>query len=172
MEDTKTSSPARSTAFLAINALHDETTCVTEAIPALRQTGPGTRPGPVSLAGAYLFFAADFLLGLDFLAVDFAGLFAVLLVADPFLAAVFEALALAGALAVAFLPVDLAAVLDATDFLDADLAGDLLAEALAALDLAGALVADAFFVGATVAFFPALEVVFLAPRVAPPRPRS
>ena len=119
--------------------------------------------------------AVDFLL-VDLLAVDLAGDFAVLLLVDPFFAAAFEALALAGALAAAFLPVDFAAVFEAVDFLDAalvaDFAGDLLAEALVALDFAGALVADAFFVGATVAFFPALEVVFLVPRVAPPRPRS
>jgi hypothetical protein len=120
--------------------------------------------------------AADFLLALDLLAADFAGLFAALLLADPFFAVVLEALALAGAFAGDFFPVALAAVFDAVDFvgpfLAADFAGDLLAEALEALDFAGALVADAFFVGATVAFFPALEVVFLAPRVAPPRPRS
>jgi hypothetical protein len=147
-----------------------------EVIPGRQQTDPGAKsPGRSAGGLIQLFFAVAFLL-VDLLAVDLAGDFAVLLLVDAFFAAAFEALALAGALAAAFLPVDFAAVFEAVDFLDAalaaDFAGDLLAEALVALDFAGALVADDFFVGATVAFFPALEVVFLVPRVAPPRPRS
>src|SRR5829696_1660230 len=136
-----------------------------------RAQSPGRSAGGL----AQLFLAVDFLL-VDLLAADLAGDFAVRLAAEPFFAADFEALALAGAFAAAFFPVDFAAVFAAVDFLDAalaaDFAGDLLADALVALDFAGAFVADAFLVGATVAFFPALEVVFLVPRVAPPRPRS
>jgi hypothetical protein len=120
--------------------------------------------------------AADFLLALDLL-VDLAGVLAADLLAEVFFAGVLDAVFFEVALAaVLVVELFLAGVLDAADLVEldlaADLAGVLLAEAFLALDLAGALVADAFLVGATVAFFPALDVAFLAPRVAPPRPRS
>jgi len=119
--------------------------------------------------------AADFLLVLDLL-VDLAGALAADLVVEVFFAGVLDAVFLEGAFAAALVvELFLAGVL-AADFVEvdfaADLAGVLLADALLAVDLAAAFVADAFFVGATVAFFPALDVAFLAPRVAPPRPRS
>lgn len=116
------------------------------------------------------------MLALDLL-VDLEGVLAADLLAEVFLAGVLDALFFEGALAaVLALELFLAGVLEAADLAEldfaADLAGVLLAEVLLALDLAGAFVAAAFLVGATVAFFPALDVVFLAPRVAPPRPRS
>src|SRR5215212_5017152 len=120
------------------------------------------RPGLLVMTGDQRFLAGPF--------------FAVVFFAGAFLAADFFAGALA-ALAVVFL----AGAFFAADFFAADLAGAFFAGAFLAADFfAGALAALAvvffaavFLVGPAALFFAALlDAAFLAPRVAPPRPRS
>jgi hypothetical protein len=120
------------------------------------------RPGLLVMTGDQRFLAGAF--------------FAVVFFAGAFLAADFFAGALA-ALAVVFL----AGAFFAADFFAADLAGAFFAGAFLAADFfAGALAALAvvffaavFLVGPAALFFAALlDAAFLAPRVAPPRPRS
>jgi len=123
--------------------------------------------GPLVMSRDQRFFAAAFLAG-AFLAVLLAAVFLAGALAAVFLAGVF----LAGAFfAAAFFAGAFAEVF----FADVFLAGAFFAGALAvfAEDFFAAAFAGAFLAGAVVPFLAELlDAAFLAPRVAPPRPRS